>query len=442
MEKSATCTSSKSVVAALKLFAFSLILPLFFSSCDEQRVQVTTWYEYEPVYMSEAEFKNSVGTVNPRNLVDPGKIYLYQDYLFVNETNEGIHIFDNSDPADPVNLGFINIPANKDISVRNNLLYADSQSDLLVFDITDIQNPEFLHREEGVFEFSATKDLGFPYQKIDPEKGIVVDWKKVKRKEVCGKEEPCGPNPWNRWTGSFFTTLGGSVSNDANGNATIGVGGSMARFTIRGNYLYAVDDEALLTFDITNQEPAKTQEQQVGWRIETIFPYENHLYIGSMLSMYIFDINNPATPQQTSQYQHFTACDPVVVQNDVAYVTLRSGRAACPRTVNRMELIDVEDPENPQQITAYGMENPHGLGVDGDYLFVSEGDKGIKIFEINSKTNLTMLRFIDDIKTFDVIPADNILMITGKGGIIQYDYTDIQDIKHLSTIPVVEEENS
>lgn len=438
MEKSALLNTIQ------KLFLFTIFIPLFFTSCDEQSASVATWTEFEPVYMTEEEFKNSVATESPRDLEEPGKIYIYQNYLFVNEINEGIHIFDNTDPAAPVNLGFINIPANKDLAIKDNLLYADSYSDLLVFDITDVQNPELLHRETEVYNMQSL-NLDYPYQEIDPSKGIPVDWKEVKMEEVCDENSQCGPMwGWGWRDGAFFNTLGVTNSNEFSdaGGGTVGKGGSMARFTISGDYLYAVDNESLVSFDITNQQPINTDTKDIGWGIETIFPYESHLFIGSRTAMHIYDISTPSTPQVTAQYNHFTACDPVVVQDDIAYVTLRSDQFNCPRNVNRLEVIDVQDPENPTEIKVYDMQSPHGLGIDGDYLFISEGDKGIKIMDASEPDNITEIRFVQNIKSFDVIPFNNVLMVTGKSGILQYDYTNIQDIKLLSTIPVVKEENS
>lgn len=420
-----------------KLFFLTLLIPFFFASCGDKRLQTVTWIEYEPVYMSHEEFTAAVATEEPHELRNPGKIYFYDGFLFVNEVNEGVHIIDNSDPASPSNVGFINIPANKDIAVKEDLLYADSHSDLLVFNIENMQNAELVTRKEGVFSFSANKYPGFPYQQVDPSKGIVVDWKPVEVEEVC--EGDCY-SPYRGWVtieGAFLSDGAGGLQT---GTAPSGAGGSMARFAITGNYLYAVDDKNLLTFDISSSEPTLANKKDVGWTIETIFPYENSLYIGSERAMYIFDITDPTAPVKLSIYSHLTACDPVVVEDDFAYVTLRGG-GPCPRDVNRLEVIDVEDRSNPKEVAFYEMINPHGLGIDGGYLFISEGDKGLKIMDANDPYNIKQLRHIKNIKTFDVIPFNNVLMVTGENGILQYDYSDINNLEHLSTIPVQDTES-
>lgn len=415
--------------------AFLLVaIPLFFIGCQDQRVQTITWTEYEPVYMSHEEFYQSVGLEGSRDLSSPGKIYFYDGHLFVNERNEGIHIIDNRDPANPVNIGFINIPANKDLAVNGDLLYADSQKDLLVFDISDLRNPEFMDRIENVFNNSSQMPPGFTTQTVNPDKGLVVDWKEVQREEIC--EEDCRSHPargFPTFGGRFFDTATG-VAAESSGGAT-GKGGSMARFAINGDYLYAVDHTDLITFNIQSDSPDKINQKGVGWAIETIFPYRDNLFIGSESAMYIFELQNPANPEILSIYWHATACDPVVVEGDYAFITLRETER-CPQGVNRLEVVDVGDLTQPRKVKFYNMISPHGLGIDNGDLFVSEGEHGLKIMDASDPENIRLLRHITDIKTFDVIPHNGVLMVTGESGIVQYDYSDINDLKHLSTIPV------
>lgn len=416
----------------------SLLLPVLviFSACEDQRLQTVKWTEYEPVYMSQEEFANAVSIKEPRELNKPGKIYFNDGFLFVNEINKGVHIIDNSNPVSPSRVGFINIPANKDIAVKGDLLYADSHSDLLVFNIEDMQNPELVDRMEDVFSFSANIQPGFPYRQVDNSRGIVVDWKPVEVEEVCRGD--CNSYLFRENMAPNQLALADAGTGFKSGAG--GVGGSMARFAITGDYLYAVDDIKLFTFDISSSVPSKVNQKDVGWAIETIFPHQNSLYIGSSSAMYIFDITNPAAPTQMSMYTHLTACDPVVVEGHHAFVTLRESDR-CPRGVNRLEVIDVEDPYNPRKIAFYEMISPHGLGIDGGNLFISEGDHGLKVLDASDPEEIKQLHHIKEIITYDVIPFNNVLMITGESGILQYDYSDINNLKHLSTIPVVKESN-
>ena len=70
----------------------------------------------------------------------------------------------------------------------------------------------------------------------------------------------------------------------ASGATTNGTGGSMARFGLREDRLYTVDNTDLRVFDVSIPErPLYIRNVPTGnWGIETIFPFGNHLFIGSM----------------------------------------------------------------------------------------------------------------------------------------------------------------
>lgn len=94
-----------------------LCFPLLFTSClkDECRNKFTI---YQPVYKSLSSVRKEMGFTQARKMERPGKIYQYGAYLLVNELWKGIHVFDNTNPASPRKLGFINILGNVDIAIR------------------------------------------------------------------------------------------------------------------------------------------------------------------------------------------------------------------------------------------------------------------------------------------------------------------------------------
>ena len=88
---------------------------------------------------------------------------------------------------------------------------------------------------------------------------------------------------------------GSGVNSDfsTNGESGTGIGGSMARFTIVGDYLYTVDSWDLNTFDISDQiNPEFKSKVGLGWGVETIFPYDNRLFIGAQNGMHIYNLEN------------------------------------------------------------------------------------------------------------------------------------------------------
>ncbi len=218
---------------------------------------------------------------------------------------------------------------------------------------------------------------------------------------------------------------------------TTGQAGSLARFAIQGDNLYIVDKTNLRTFSLANPtEPKQIHTTNIGFGIETIFPYQNKFFIGASDAMYIYDFSNPENPVQLSRYQHITACDPVVAQGNYAYVTLRNSQVTCLRSENVLEIVDISNPTNPQMVNRLSMINPHGLGVDGTDLFVTEGSNGLKRFDITDPLKPVEKEFLRNTASFDVIPQNKMLIAVGSDGLYQYDYSQ-NPMQLLSKIPVI-----
>jgi len=171
-----------------------------------------------------------------------------------------------------------------------------------------------------------------------------------------------------------------------------GQGGSMARFTLVDSYLYTVTDNGLNSFDISDAiNPNLTNNINIGWGIETIYPFRNNLFIGSQSGMFIYGIDNPAVPAYRGEFQHARACDPVVVRGDIAYVTLRGG-TPCDGFDNQLDVIDVSNVMNPTLMTTYQMDSPHGLAITGDeILYVCDGDSGLRVYNAEDPMDLRQI---------------------------------------------------
>jgi hypothetical protein len=224
--------------------------------------------------------------------------------------------------------------------------------------------------------------------------------------------------------------------------ASAGVGGSMARFAIVNEKLYTVGTYYLQVFDITTlSDPIKGAWIDMGWGIETVFPYENNLFVGANNGMHIYDISEPESPVHISTFEHVTTCDPVVVQDTIAYVTLRSG-TECQGFTNQLDVLNIKNLHNPSLIKSYPMTNPHGLGIDGNALFICEGDFGMKVFDAADVHSIDkhLIKNYEEIHAFDVIPFNDLLIMIGEDGLFQYDYSNLENIRFLSHIPIVREE--
>lgn len=417
-------------------------LALGLNSCvQDQCEQTLTYLSYTPVYQSFDEIRASVQSEPAQALKQPGKLYFKDQFIFISELGEGIHIINNADPTNPVNEGFIRIPGTRDLAIKGEVLYADSYVDLLALDISDMNDVQVLSREQDVFPYGDHH----PGLWADPDSGIAVDW----IEQEVTEEFPCNSN--GGWGRNFFGmedaisvsvfASNSSVAPTVQGGSETptGVGGSMARFTLTGDYLYAVTISTLQSFDISNlADPVAQGMIELGWGVETIFPMYNHLFIGTMTGMLIYDLENPAQPAYKSEFAHVRSCDPVVVEGDYAYVTLRGGND-CGSTVNQLDILDISDLSNPWLVKSYSMTNPHGLGIRDGVLFICDGDAGLRVYDATEPTDLEARAHFEDIHAFDVIPLRNLLLMIGEGGFYQYDYSDLDNVKQISLIPVAVE---
>ncbi|SDY99201.1 LVIVD repeat-containing protein [Rhodonellum ikkaensis] len=401
---------------------FSLMLILTLPSCQDQVDSTYTYRTQYPVFMQMSTFREADIIIGPgKQLENPGKIYIYGDFLLINEPQKGIHVIDNTNPSNPIGMNFINIPGNVDLAVNANILYADSYVDLLAFDITNPRDIKKIKRVEDVFEhmytdlatstFMTFKDTVMTY-----ESGFMRGW----------------GGGWGAMNDSR------AFSSSSGGGESYGQGGSMARFTLMSGHLYAVDETKLRVFDVqTATDPKYLENFQLGWGIETIFPFKGNLFIGSTTGMHIYDASVPSKPKLMSVYAHLTACDPVVVNDQYAFVTLRSGMT-CRQGVDQLQVLDITDLYNPQLLKAYPMENPHGLALSGDYLYLAEGNSGLKSFQVADvfKIAENQLEHLRSMKSVDIIPGPKSLIVIGPDGVCQFDYSNPKKLKSLSCIQV------
>ena len=398
-----------------------------------------TYYEYVPQYISWEALRSGegVGQSTKPQIERFGKIYTKGNYLYINEPNKGIHIFDNSDVNNPVKETFLEVIGNVDLAIKGDRLYADSFTDLLTFDIADLDNITLVKRETNSFPYYPYQTASLEdepdiywYSSYDENKGVIVGWRRVKREEV-----------YTNYFYFFPVAQDQQVTVEASsGGGDSGQGGSFARFQVVDNYLYALTDRGIAIFEIdAGNLPSLRKEVPVPSRageIETLYYYSNTLFIGSTLGMYISDISDRGNPGDFSEYIHFQACDPVVVQGDYAYVTLRTGTGCNNRNGNELHVVSITNIHSPVEVNVYNLRNPHGLGVYSNSLFVADGDYGLRWFKLeNEGAAVSQLTFVDVRETYDVIvKASHVILVTS-GGLYQYTYnlasTNISEVSRI-----------
>ncbi len=424
----------KNLTTSITLFAVILLVLSMFS-CTDSCENTETYVYLEPVYTSASEVRSSFASLNPRSLENPGKIYRKDHFLFINERRKGIHIFDNNDKTNPEPLSFINIPGSFDVAVKGDIMYVDSFVDLLVLDISDPLQVKLVQRIENVLD--NFEIMGFYNSE---ETGFITDFNEMETIQVyeCAENSVLPTRGGGVWLSVDRAADVSQAVNSESGSPGSGLGGSFARFAIHSDFLYVVDTWSMHIFDIDDLSyPEEVNLVELGWGIETIFPYRDKLFIGSNIGMQIFDNSDPKNPRYLSNFDHALACDPVVAEDNFAFITLRSGNR-CFGIVDQLDVVDINFLESPSLVKSYPMEHPHGLAIDNDILFLCEGEHGLKVFDASDKRAIdqNLLSHLPNIPSYDVIAIDSHLILVGDNGIYQFDYSDPSDLKLLSIINI------
>ena len=393
----------------------------------------TTYTYYMPVYESKAQVLQNIKSAAPQPLQNTGKLFLLGNYIFVNEINKGVHIIDNSNPASPKNVSFISIPGNIDIAVKNNTLYADLYTDMVTLDISNTANVSLKKITPAVF---PERDYANGFTSDSTK--YIVDWKKGETTDKRDLQQNEFMSSSVLWTSSSQPQINASMS-----SGKIGVGGSMARFTIVNNYLYTVGRSDLTAYNIsTSINPVRENVKSLGWNIETIYPFKDKLFIGSQTGMSVYSIADPANPSFLSNFSHACFNDPVIADEQYAYVTLRAVANATPcrgiiaAQTNELDIVNVSNIMQPSLVKIYNMVEPKGLSKDGDYLFICDGKAGLKVYNAADVQNLKLIKTIDNINPFDIICQSGNAIVVADEGIYQFDYSNIQNIEMISKISI------
>jgi hypothetical protein len=219
-----------------------------------------------------------------------------------------------------------------------------------------------------------------------------------------------------------------ACSKDGSNNVTTlsntGVGGSLSKFTIVGNFLYAVDNHFLYSYDISNpSNPVKTNTSAMNFDIETIYPFNNRLFIGTRTGLFIYSIDTPSIPSKISEARHARSCDPVVANDSIAFVTLK-GNSNCGPAQSGLYVHDIRNIFQPVLVKTLAINNPEGLGLKGAVLYVCCNADGLKVFNVSQPSNPIEIRTVTGAYFKDVIPYGNLLICYVSTGLILYDISD------------------
>lgn len=233
------------------------------------------------------------------------------------------------------------------------------------------------------------------------------------------------------WLLIVACTKDGNKASDSPGTGT---GGSLARFTIAANHLYLADYHTIEVYDLAEPaNPVKKISVNVGFNVETIYPYMDKLFIGSSDGMFIYSIADPSNPVKLGEARHVRSCDPVTANDTIAYVTLQGG-SPCGPAQDGLYIYDIKNITAPVQKSLFPISTPLGLGLKDSVVFVCRGSSGLSLVNVKNPASPKLMYTVDDGNFKDVIPYDNLLICYVSTGLQLYDISNLEKIVKVGTV--------
>lgn len=158
-----------------KIFVFCLSITFtscFFLNTDDDIDSFSS--DYEAVVMDRETFESSTELLSNQPSEKSGKIYIKDNYLIVNEPNKGFHFYNNSNPENPEKIGFLKVLGSTDLSIKNDVIYANNAVDLIAIKIKpNLDGIEVTKRIKNIFPEKISPD-GYLHNTENNE--VVLNW--------------------------------------------------------------------------------------------------------------------------------------------------------------------------------------------------------------------------------------------------------------------------
>lgn len=411
-------------------------LVLVTASCVKNKGEVTYTYNKAIAQYDNISALRSQDLVEaPKPIQTIGKVFYGSSVVLIGEKNKGIHVINNTNRNLPSKTSFLNLPYCNEFYVDGTILYAETHYDIVKIDISNTANPVLLHRAENAISqpiINAEGKIltGFNYQ-------IIQESFKLNSPEERAL----------RNSQTLYFDFNNNLIPEGNvppsfASSNIDNKGTMNKMEVADNHLYIITSSLLKSYDVSGNEIIKTDEKNIGTELETIYYEDNKLFIGSQSSMIIANNSNPSSPQVQSTFTHEVSCDPVLPNDNIAYLTLRSvANEGCLGTTNLLKVVDITNPSSPRNINDKQLRSPYGMTISNNHLFIGEGANGITVLDITNPTNPIEISNNPAIQAFDVIKHPNssdVILTISNNEIKQLRYDNatntVQELSNLSTL--------
>ena len=427
----------KTVVRRILTLSLLLAIVVSIQGCRDMVFEKLQYNANVPVYMEFNEFRSVIATDEVRMLQKPGRIKAVNGFLFINEAQQGIHVFDIRNAATPRPLTFISIPGNNAFAIHGNSLVADSYIDLVVLDISKADNPITLQRFEDFFpNMLPLMDVQLPIYGLDFKKGVVVEWKTKDITEVVDKDSEGRAEfiSFNHSTGPQIGDIKVGIS-----ATTIESLSSMGGFELADDYLYIAHNDKLIVLEAHNpKQLICTDKLKMHAHIGSIKRTEDYLFLGALSEMHVYEIENPKKPHFMAAMPTLAACDQIEQFENHA-VALKRVDNNCTASEGYLQVFELIRPFNPSLSDALPTRAT-AIAKSGDALFVGKANGGLNVYKVDTQTSdlvFSEMTAYPEVNVEKLFVEEGILFVLGDGKISLFEIVGDYELQLLSTIGIM-----
>lgn len=175
------------LLALLCIIIFSSCFKLFDRDYNSDPPYEPVRFAWKPIYSVDTSYIKVTYQNSSEPVKNAGKIYVYGNYIFQADLGAGIHVIDNSNPAEAKRIGFLEVRGCEEIAIKGSYLYTNNYYDLITIDISRPEQASVVSRTKNAF-YAANATV-FHTWEVPPDTGwyvcpnlyndsILVDWVK------------------------------------------------------------------------------------------------------------------------------------------------------------------------------------------------------------------------------------------------------------------------
>ena len=328
----------------------------------------------------------------------PISLCIKENLMFV-ATSYTLLIYDLTNPNQPNQVGSYNVRSYGALFVDNNLAFVPSGYDgLKIIDISNLNNIHTVGNfntpsdyVKSVYVRNSKAYLGVVSSGLE-----ILDISNLENIQGIGFHYlPHGTNGvysngnlayvTNAWNGFNIINVSNPLTPKIEGSYD---GPEMYGITVRGNFAYSAGRYGMYIFDIS--DPANPQQINLLHRPQ----WAKRVYLKGQFAyvanghLHIIDISNPYQPNYVREYSPQGGVNDVVVKGRYAYI-IGEGEISG----GNFWVVDVSNPSTPLAVghcflpERYSSDDPQGLDVYGQYAYVANNRKGLGIIDISDPFN-------------------------------------------------------